>query len=76
MLFFRSEEQVRSWCRMGGYPLRPRMSLDQLWRLAEAWYSNRLSSTSRRSTPGEVVEIFAGLGLDDDFWNPSAGVVG
>ena len=33
MLFFRSEEQVRRWCEAHGYPLRPLVRIDQLWKL-------------------------------------------
>jgi hypothetical protein len=70
MLFFRSEELVREWCAAHDYPVRPLVTIDQLWRLATAWYSTRLQENSRRPQADEMREIFAGLGLAGDFWDP------
>jgi hypothetical protein len=70
MLFFRSEEMVRKWCAARGHPLRPLVRMDQLWTLATTWYSTRLQENSRRPGPAEMREIFARLGLEDDFWDP------
>jgi hypothetical protein len=70
MLFFRSEDLVREWCVAHGTPVRPRVRIDQLWTLATTWYSTRLQENSRRPKPDEMVKIFAGLGLEGDFWNP------
>jgi hypothetical protein len=72
MLFFRSEEQVTRWCHERGVPVRPLVSLGQLWRLAETWYGTRLQPDSRRPQPEEMLRIFAGLGLVGDFWDPQA----
>jgi hypothetical protein len=72
MLFFRSEEQVDEWCRTRGAPMRPLVTLDQLWALAVAWYSTRLQENSRRPMPDEMRRIFAGIGLAGDFWDPSS----
>lgn len=72
MLFFRSEELVRAWCVAQGHPLRPLVRMDQLWGLATAWYGTRLQPASRRPQPAEMREIFAGLGLAGDFWDPQA----
>jgi hypothetical protein len=68
MLLFRSEEHVTLWCEARGLPLRPLVSLDQLWELALAWYENRLTEESRRPGPAEMRQIFARLGLLDAFW--------
>jgi hypothetical protein len=70
MLLFRSEEHVERWCRERNLPRRPLVTLDQLWALAVAWYSNRLTVESRRPGPDEMVGIFAGLGLRGEFWTP------
>lgn len=70
MLFFRSEERVREWCGRHGHPVRPIVTMDQLWNLAATWYSTRLQPESRRPQPDEMREIFAGLGLDGPFWDP------
>ena len=70
MLFFRSEERVRAWCRARSEPVRPLVRMDQLWRLSVAWYSTRLDPDARRPSPAEMRAIFAGLGLADSFWDP------
>jgi hypothetical protein len=70
MLFFRSEERVRQWCTARGLPVRPIVSLEQLWKLAVAWYENRMSPDARRPQPEEVRRIFAGIGLGGPFWDP------
>ena len=70
MLFFRSEEAVREWCEGRGVEIRPLVTMDQLWGLATTWYGTRLQEKSRRPAPDEMVQIFAGLGLKGDFWDP------
>ena len=72
MLFFRSEERVREWCAVRGATPRPLVRMDQLWGLATAWYATRLQPDARRPQPDEMRRIFAGLGLDDPFWDPQA----
>jgi hypothetical protein len=72
MLFFRSEERVREWCGQHDYPMRPLVTMDQLWALATTWYSTRLQEDSRRPQPDEMRSIFAGLGLRDGFWDPQS----
>lgn len=72
MLFFRSEESVRAWCAQRGYPLRPRVTIAQLWTLATTWYATRLQANSRRPQPDEMRQIFADLGLTGDFWDPKS----
>jgi hypothetical protein len=72
MLFFRSEERAGRWCAGRGSPLRPLVRIDQLWTLATTWYGNRLEADSRRPGPTEMRAIFAGLGLDDEFWDPKS----
>jgi hypothetical protein len=72
MLFFRSEERVRDWCEANGSPVRPLVSISQLWGLAGAWYGTRLQPDSRRPQPREMREIFSHLGLAGDFWDPES----
>jgi len=72
MLFFRSEEEVRAWCADRGSPVRPLVGMSQLWGLATTWYGTRLEENSRRPQPDEMRQIFAGLGLEGDFWNPQS----
>jgi hypothetical protein len=70
MLLFRSEESVEAWCAARGLPVRPMVSLDQLWVLASEWYENRLTAESRRPGEEEIRAIFARIGLTDSFWDP------
>jgi len=72
MLFFRSEEALDDWCTATRHPRRPTATLPQLWQMAEAWYSNRLSPQARRPDASEIRQIFARIGLTDAFWDPQA----
>jgi hypothetical protein len=72
MLFFRSEELVKAWCRARGIEPRPLVTMAQLWELATAWYATRLTPEARRPGPDEMRGIFAQIGLDDAFWDPQA----
>jgi hypothetical protein len=72
MLFFRSEEALQEWCTEGAHPRRPTATLPQLWQMAVAWYSNRLSPDARRPDADEIRRIFARIGLTDPFWDPKA----
>jgi hypothetical protein len=72
MLFFRSEDRVRAWCAERGEPVRPLVTMTQLWAMATAWYATRLEPDSRRPKAGEMRGIFAAIGLDDAFWDPTA----
>jgi hypothetical protein len=76
MLFFRSEERVREWCSAAGYPVRPVVTIDQLWALTREWYATRLQPESRRPPPAEMRMIFARLGLVGDFWDPQSDAFG
>jgi hypothetical protein len=68
MLLFRSEEHVDRWCRIRGLLKRPLVTLDQVWKLAVAWYGNRLTAESRRPVGAEVQAIFREIGLEGPFW--------
>ena len=70
MLLFRSEENVVLWCRAHDTPVRPLVTLAQLWFLAETWYGNRLTVDSRRPGPDEMAAIFSRVGLAGPFWDP------
>jgi len=48
------------------------MTIPQLWALASTWHGTRLQPDWRRPRPDEVRAIFAGLGLEGDFWDPTA----
>jgi hypothetical protein len=72
MLFFRDEEQVDQWCVAQELEKRPLVTLDQLWKLSVAWYSNRLTPDARRPGPDEMRRIFGDIGLEGPFWDPQA----
>lgn len=72
MLFFRSEDALNTWCAAREHPRRPTATLPQLWQMAVAWYSTRLSPQARRPGPDEIRQIFARIGLTDPFWDPRA----
>jgi hypothetical protein len=72
MLFFRSEDRVREWCNARALPLRPLVTIAQLWGLAKAWYTTRLRPDSRRPQPDEMRQIFADLELAGEFWDPQS----
>lgn len=44
------------------------MTPDRGWRLAEAWFDDRLDPGWRRRTPEETNALFTSLGLTDPFW--------
>ena len=72
MLFFRSEDALDEWCAARQHPRRPTATLPQLWQMAVAWYSNRLSVDAHRPDSNEIRQIFARIGLTNTFWDSQA----
>lgn len=68
MLLFRSEEHVDRWREARSIARGAVLTVDQCWRLARAWYADRLDPTWRRKTPEEAEAVFAELGLTGPFW--------
>ena len=68
MLLFRSEEHVGRWSERRGRSLGATLTPDQGWRLAEAWYADRLSPDWARKTPDEAQTVFDSIGLSGTFW--------
>ncbi len=68
MLLFRSEEHVRRWSERRGNPMGATLTPDQGWRLAKAWYADRLSPDWSRKTPDEAQAVFDSIGLVGEFW--------
>ena len=69
MLAFRSEAHVDAWCEQRGLERGAVFPLATCWRLAQAWYADRLSPDWRRRTPAEAREVFDQLGLTGEFWS-------
>ncbi|MFL5973310.1 MAG: hypothetical protein ACJ750_13070 [Gaiellaceae bacterium] len=68
MLAFRSEAHVERWCQQTGLEQGAAFPLGTAWRLADAWYRDRLSRSWRRRTPVEAQAVFEDLGLTGHFW--------
>lgn len=68
MLAFRSGAHVERWCEQSGLERGAAFSLEQMWRLADAWYRDRLSPDWRRRTAAEAGAAFARAGLTGEFW--------
>jgi hypothetical protein len=68
MLLFRSEENVERWLTDREQPPGATMSVEQQWRLAQAWYANRLAPGWRRRTSDEAQAVFDQIGLTGPFW--------
>ena len=69
MLLFRSEEHVRRWADERRSPIGAIFTPQQGWRLATAWFQDRLSPEWRRKSPEEAQAIFEDIGLVGPFWN-------
>ena len=69
MLLFRSEEHVDRWCQQWSVERGAILSLDQGWRLAQAWFGpDRRQPDWRRMSVDEVEALFQELNLTSDFW--------
>ena len=68
MLAFRSEGHAERWCEQHGLPRGAVFGLDTAWRLARAWYADRMAPDWRRRTPAQAQAVFDELGLTGDFW--------
>jgi hypothetical protein len=69
MLLFRSEEHIENWCRAWKLPRGAILSVEQAWKLADAWYRDRMSPHWRRRTTDETHKLFHSLGLTSEFWH-------
>ncbi len=70
MLLFRSEEHIERWCQSWKLARGAILTLEQSWRLAQAWYGpDRREMAWRRKTVDEAEALFAELGLTSAFWS-------
>lgn len=72
MLLFRSEEDIDRWSEMRGTRRGEVMSVEQQWRLARAWFEDRLRRGYRRHTVDEAEAVLAEIGLTGPFWSLGA----
>ena len=68
MLLFRSEQHVVRWCSQWNRTRGGTLSLAEGWRLAKAWYGDRLSPNWQPLTTTQAQRLFNGLGLTGAFW--------
>ncbi|HKC25841.1 MAG TPA: hypothetical protein VKF32_13925 [Thermoanaerobaculia bacterium] len=70
MLLFISEEHVDKWCRDWNLARGGVLSVEQGWRLAQAWYEHdRRDPTWRRRSVEETEALLASIGLEGAFWS-------
>ena len=69
MLLFRGEEHIDRWCTQWKQPRGETLTIEQAWRLADAWYGKKMDTDWRRATVDETEDLLAKLGLTTPFWN-------
>ena len=69
MRLFQSEEHIDRWRAVRDLPLGGTMTPAQCWRLAKAWYADKLSPDWRRKSLDEAEATLAAIGLTDPFWS-------
>lgn len=67
MLLFRSEEHVEAWVATGRAS-GATLTLEQQWRLAQAWFRGRHLPGWRKRTAAQAEDVFRSAGLTGDFW--------
>jgi hypothetical protein len=68
MSLFRSEEHVDRWLTKTGRQKGAVVPLEQVWRLARAWYSDPRKADWRPRTRDENQAVLASVGLTGQFW--------
>jgi hypothetical protein len=68
MLAFRSEEHVDRWREQRCVPEGAVFDPEQMCRVADAWYRERLAPDWKRKTAEEAQRLFDEVGLTGPFW--------
>lgn len=68
ILFFEDDEAVAEWCAKRRLPAGRSVPLDQLWRLAGAWFGGARFPGPHLRHRSDLEAIFRSVGLDDDFF--------
>lgn len=68
MLLFRGEEHIERWCDQWRQSRGAMLTIEQAWRLAHAWYGNKMDRGWRRATVDETEALLEKLGLSGPFW--------
>lgn len=69
MLLFRGEEHIETWRTQWNQPRGATLTIDQAWRLAGAWYRNKMDAGWRRATVDEAEALLRELDLTGPFWS-------
>jgi len=69
MLLFRSEEHIDRWCGARDMKRGGVLTPEQVWRLAYAWYKDKVKPDWRRHTLEEAEALLADIGLQGPFWS-------
>ncbi len=69
MLLFREEEHIDRWCSARDLSRGATLTPEQGWRLAHAWYKDKVKPGWRRHTLEETEAVLAAVGLTGPFWN-------
>jgi hypothetical protein len=67
MLFFRGEEDIDMWRTQWSQPRGATLTIDQAWKLAVAWYANKMNPNWCRATLDETEALVANLGRTGPF---------
>lgn len=57
------------WCDQWNQLRGAIISLEQQWKLAQAWYVDRMDMEWRRKTTGEIDLLWQELGFASPFWD-------
>jgi hypothetical protein len=68
MSLFRSEEHLDRWLTKTGRTKGAVVPLEQVWRLARAWYTDPRKTDWRPRTRNENQAVLASVGLSGPFW--------
>ena len=68
MTLFRSEEHVAQWLAASKNARGMVVPLEQVWRLAKAWYVDPRQIDWRPRTIEESQAVLASVGLTGEFW--------
>ena len=68
MTLFRSEEHVQRWLNRTGNARGAVLPLEQVWRLAKAWYGDPRDRSWKQRTRDESQAVLTSVGLTSDFW--------
>ena len=69
MLLFRADEHIDRWCSQWNQPRGAKLTIQQAWDRARAWYRNKMDPNWRRATLEETEAILSRIGLTGPFWS-------